>query len=53
MRLMFLKDRVYATNPSTLSELKMKIQEEMRNISRTTCKSVMENFVLRMEKCEI
>ena len=47
----FLKDRVYATKPSTLSELKMKIQEEMRNISRTTCKSVMENFVLRMEKC--
>ena len=29
-----------------------KIQEEMRSISRTTCKSVMQNFVLRLEKCE-
>ena len=47
----FLKDKVHATKPSTFSELKMKIQEEMRNISRMTCKSVMENFVLRMEKC--
>ncbi|KAI6646878.1 hypothetical protein LOD99_9147 [Oopsacas minuta] len=47
----FLKDRVYATKPRTLGELKKKIQEEMRSISRTTCKSVMQNFVLRLEKC--
>ena len=47
----FLKDRVYATKPRTLGELKKKIREEMRSISRTTCKSVMQNFVLRLEKC--
>ena len=47
----YLKDRVYAKKPRTLIELKKNIQDEMNSITTATRKSVMQNFVLRLEKC--
>ena len=44
----YLKDRVYAGKPRTITELREAIREEMRAI---TCKNVMDNFVLRLKKC--
>ena len=47
----YLKDRVYAGKPRTITELKEAIREEMRAIPKSVCKNVMDNFVLRMKKC--
>ena len=47
----YLKDRVYAGKPRTITELKEAIREEMRAITNSVCKNVMDNFVLRIKKC--
>ena len=47
----YLKDRVYARKPRTITELKEAIREEMRAITNLVCKNVMDNFVLRLKKC--
>ncbi|CAM1304959.1 Uncharacterised protein r2_g1479 [Pycnogonum litorale] len=47
----YLKDRVYAGKPRTITELKEAIREDMRAIPRSVCKNVMDNFVLRLKKC--
>jgi len=47
----YLKDRVYAGKPRTITELKEAIREEMRAITNSICKNVMDNFVLRLKKC--
>ena len=47
----YLKDRVYAGKPRTITELKEAIREEMRAITNSVCKNVMDNFVLRLKKC--
>uniref|UniRef100_H2Z2Y6 DUF4817 domain-containing protein n=1 Tax=Ciona savignyi TaxID=51511 RepID=H2Z2Y6_CIOSA len=47
----YLKDRVYAEKPRTITELKEAIREEMRAITKSVCKNVMDNFVLRLKKC--
>ena len=47
----YLKDRVYAGKPRTITELKEAISEEMRAITNSVCKNVMDNFVLRLKKC--
>ena len=46
----YLKDRVYAGKPRTITELKEAIREEMRAITNSVCKKVMNNFVLRLKK---
>ena len=45
------KDRVYAGKPRTITELKEAIREEMRAITNSVCKNVMDNFVLCLKKC--
>ena len=47
----YLKNRVYAGKPRTITELKEAIREEMRAITNLVCKNVMDNFVLRLKKC--
>lgn len=47
----YLKDKVYANKPRTISELKVNIREEIRAIPRSVCKSVMLNFAMRLKKC--
>ena len=44
------KDRVYAGRLKTIAKLKEAIMEEIRAISRSVCKNVMNNFVLRLKK---
>jgi len=39
-------------DPATLEELKARIREEMQNISRNTCQSVIENFCSRLQQCQ-
>ena len=46
----YLKDRVYAGKPRTITELKEAIREEMKAITNSVCKNVMNNFVLRLKK---
>lgn len=43
-----LKDKVYSTNPKTVSELKCAIQRQIEAIDVPTLESVMQHFVLRM-----
>ena len=47
----YLKSKVYANKPRTISELKVAIRDEIRAIPRSVCKDVMKNFVKRLEKC--
>ena len=47
----YLKDKVYANKPRTISQLKVNIREEIRAIQRPVCKSVMLNFAMRLKKC--
>ena len=47
----YFKDRVYAGKPKTITELKEAIREEMRAITNSVCKNVMDNFVLCLKKC--
>jgi len=48
----YLKSKVFNSNPATLEELKARIREEMQNISRNTCQSVIENFCSRLQQCQ-
>ena len=43
--------RVYQRKPKTITDLKEAIMEEMRAISWSVSKNVMDNFVLRLKKC--
>ena len=43
--------RVYSGKPRTINDLKNAIREEMRAVSRSVCKDVTDNFVLRLKKC--
>ena len=47
----YLKNRVYAGKPRTITELKEAIREEMRAITNSVCKNVMDNLVLCLKKC--
>lgn len=47
----YLKDRVYAGKPETITKLNETIREEIRPITRSVCKKVFDNFVLRLKKC--
>ena len=47
----YLKDRVYKGKPRTIMELKEAFREEMRAITNSVCKTVMDHFVLRLKKC--
>ena len=42
---------VYSGKLQTITDLKEAIMEEMRAISRSVCKKVMDNFVMRLKKC--
>ena len=42
---------MYQRKPKTITDLKEAIREEMRAISRSVCKNVMNNFVPRLKKC--
>ena len=42
---------VYSGKPRTITDLKEAIRKEMRAISRSVCKNVMNSFVLRLKKC--
>jgi len=46
-----LKNRVYATGPQTLDELKANIENEIRNISSETLIRVSDNMIRRVELC--
>ena len=48
----YLKDRVYKTNPRTISALKTNIQTEIEAIDEETCRAGMSNFIRRMEMCQ-
>ena len=47
----YLKDKVYANKPSTISQLKVNSREEIKAIQRPVCKSVMLNFAMRLKQC--
>ena len=47
----YLKSKVYANKPRTISELKVAIRDEIRAIPRSVCNVVVKNFVKRLEKC--
>ena len=47
----YLRSKVYANKPTTISELKVATRDEIRAIPRSVCKDVMKNFVKRLEKC--
>ena len=47
----YFKDRVYAGKPKTITKLKEATREEMRAITDSVCKNVMDNFVLCLKKC--
>jgi hypothetical protein len=47
----YLKDRVYASNPQNLGELKLNISNEICNISTETLIKVSDNMVYRTELC--
>ena len=42
---------VHSGKPRTITDLKEALMEEMRPISWSLCKNVMDNFVLRLNKC--
>ena len=42
---------VYSGKPWTIIDLKEAIREEMRAISLSACKNLMDNFVMRLKKC--
>jgi hypothetical protein len=46
-----LKNRVYATGPQTLDELKVKIENEIKNISSETLIKVSDNMTRRVGLC--
>lgn len=48
----FVKEKVYANNPTTIPELKNNIQQVIREIEPTLCAKVMENFGKRMVACQ-
>ena len=48
----FLKDRVYASKPRNIVQLKEKIIEEIGAIKRDVLHNVMQNFILRLRKCQ-
>lgn len=47
----FLKSNVYKNRPQTLQELKLAIEEEIRNIDVDVLRRVMLNFVNRLQHC--
>ena len=47
----YLKDRVYTGKLRTITELKEAIREEIRVITNSVCKNVMDNFMLHLKKC--
>lgn len=48
----YLKDRVYASRPTTVEHLKDNIRSEIRCINSEMCENVMENFLKRMTICK-
>ena len=46
-----LKDKVYATNPQTLEELKTSIRREIDSISEDDLMHVNAHFLKRGQKC--
>jgi hypothetical protein len=46
-----LKNNVYATNPQTLEELKINIENEIKKISVETLERVSENMIKRVKLC--
>jgi hypothetical protein len=46
-----LKNNVYATNPQTLEELKINIENEVKKISVETLERVSENMIKRVKLC--
>ena len=47
----YLKEKVFASNPKKLAELKDKITEEIRRIDATTLERVMESVLSRARSC--
>ena len=47
----YIKDRIYKNKPRTLEDLKTNITEVIRGIERPVLKSVMQNFAMRLGKC--
>lgn len=48
----FLKSKVYITNPTTIQTLKGKIERRIGEIERDVCRIVMENFIKRVRTCQ-
>ena len=48
----YLKDRVYADNPQTISDLKAAITAAIQAIPRDACERVIENFHRRVKVCK-
>lgn len=48
-----LQDNVYKNNPQTIQELKTNIEDVIREIDPQLCRNVIENFVKRIEVCNI
>ena len=46
----YLKGRIYTAKPRNITELKEAIEKEMRAITNSVCKNVMDKFVLRLKK---
>ena len=44
------KEKVYANNPKTISELKSAIQKEIESTDKSTLESLMQHFGLRMRQ---
>lgn len=47
----FLKEKVYANNPRTVSKLKHEIRRVIDEIEPALCQNVIENFVKRINVC--
>ena len=47
----YLKYRAFANKPTSITELKENVREEIRAIPRSVCRSVLLNFAKRLKKC--
>ncbi len=48
----YLKNSVYFNKPTTVDELKTKIEAQIHKIDENTCKHVFQNMIRRLDACQ-
>jgi len=47
----YIKDRAYVSKPRTIGELKVAVSRAVKGVSLAVCKTVVDNFVVRVHEC--